>query len=393
MEKRYFAPLRVLVGGVLVVALCMTPVPASACQLQYTGEAAKMFGSAPRGSFSSREACESYRRSSPAFERARSHCVNCSSVSSRGGYGSSEDFAMQMFGSLFSSLFQAALAPPQVDHAYQQQLLRQQEEARKKQEALKKKQAMKEYQDLLRKEEARMAREKAEKKKRGQELLAGMNRIGGGKLEPFTWGTPKLDTAPIGAGIYDTSGLTSWQRLLCSAYFSTKALDASRGGDPEGAVFMNAQSDKVTAGAMTEVECQLPGLQQLADIQRQNFQQNNRMAAMVKLLPVVQEKVKNLQQIEMKLHEAKEEKKEAKIKLEEAESKVEEAEVQAESAQTPEKKTEADDLLAQALALKDEASGEVEKAEDEERKFAEAREKQRAELKGIQEKMNVTAEK
>ena len=305
---------------------------------------------------------------------------------------------MQMFGSLLGNLFQAALAPPQVDHAYQQQQAM--KKKLEKQKALKK-QAMEQWKKLRDEEVDRMAREEAEKKKRGKDLLArmqitdtdspdlyaGMDRIGG-KLGPFGSVTPKLEATPIGAGVYDTSGLTSWQRLLCSAYFSGKALDASRGGDPEGARFMNIQSDRVTVGEMTEVECRLPGLQQLADIQLQNLQQNNRMAEMVKLLPVVQEKVKRLQQIELKLHEVKEEKKEAEVKLKEAESKVEEAKVQAESAKTPEEKDEADNLLELALALEDEALTQVAKAEEGKQKYAELREEGREELRGIQEKMN-----
>ena len=318
-----------------------------------------------------------------------------------GGYRSSEDFAMQMFGSLFGSLLQAALAPPKVDHAYQQQLA-----LKKKQEALKqaaiKKQAVVAHRKFLAQEAARKAEEEARNRQRGVELLAmmgsidggspdlyaGMNRVGGGKLGLFGSVTPKLEATPMGAGIYDTSALTSWQRLLCSAYFSTKALEASRGGDPEGARHMNTQADRVAAGEMTDVECRMPGLQQLADIQPQNLQQNNRMTEMVKLLPMVQEKVERLQQIELKLHGAKEEKQEAQIKLEEAENKIEEARVQAESAQTPEEKSEADYLLAQAFAFQNEASGEVEKAEQAEREYAEVIEKQREELRDIKEKMN-----
>lgn len=318
--------------------------------------------------------------------------------------GSSEELAMRMFGNLFSRLFQAALAPPPSgpSPAELAMIKKQQQDAIKKQEALKK-QAMEQWKKLRDEEEARMAREEAEKKQRGQELLdkmdltgggypglyAGMgSATGGGKLRPFTWKTPGLEITLIGTGVFDTSGYTSWQRLLCSAYFSGKALDAARGGNHEEAVFMNSQADKVTAGEMTDVECRIPGLQQLADIQQQNLTENNRMAEMVKLLPVVQEKLKRLQQIEVKLQGAKEEKKEAEARLKEAESKVEEAQMQAESAKTPEKKTEADDLLDLALALQNEASGEVEKAEQAEREYAGLREEGREELRGIQEKMN-----
>lgn len=306
---------------------------------------------------------------------------------SMGGYGSSEDVAMEIWGSLVSSLFQAALAPPKVDRAQQQKLLRQQEEARKKQAALKK-QAIEQWENLRDKEKTRMARQEAEKRERGRAVLAKMEGMGSDKLEPFPLETMRLEAMPMGAGVFDTSGLTSWQRLLCSAYFSSQALDAARSGNPEGARFMNVQADRVTVGEMTDVDCRLPGLQQLADVQRQNLKENNRMTQMVKLLPIVQEKVKHLQQIEMKLHEAKEGKKEAGMKLKEAESKAEEARVRAKSARTPEEKAEADDLARQALALKDEASARIEKAEQAEQEYEKLKETKMGELKDIQEKMN-----
>lgn len=62
-------------------------------------------------------------------------------------------------------------------------------------------------------------------------------------LKPFAWGSTKLELKPIGTATFDTSGYTSWQRLLCSAHFSGKALDAARGGNPEEARFMNMQSE------------------------------------------------------------------------------------------------------------------------------------------------------
>lgn len=304
-----------------------------------------------------------------------------------GGYGSSEAFAAQMMGSLFGSMLQSIFAPPQQDTSYQQQLMQQQMEEQKRQEAIKR-QAMERWKKLQREEESRMAEEEARKRERGRQLLAKMEGTGGGRLEPFRLETPRLEAKPIGTGIFDTSGYTSWQRLLCSAYFSSKALAAARGGNPEGAVFMNIQADRVTAGEMTDVDCQLPGLQQLADMQRQNLKENNRIAQMVKLIPALQEKIRRLQQIEMKLTEARKERAEAETKLKETDNKVAEAKVQAESALTPEEKSEADDLLAQALALQDEASAQVEKANDEERKFAGLREKEIEGLEGIQEKIN-----
>lgn len=280
-----------------------------------------------------------------------------------------------------------ALAPPPDTTYQQQQLLQQKIAAKKKKEAMKK-QAAENWKKLKKQEEANKIRDKEQKKKKGRELLAKMGRLDNGGLEPFKWDTPELEAKPIETGAYDTAGYASWQRCLCAAYFSGKALDASRGGDAEGAAFMNTQADKVTAGEMTDVECRLPGLQQLGAVQRQNLKQNKKLTEMIKLLPTIQEKVGQLQEIEIKLNEAKKERADAEEKLEDANVKVEETRVQAESAQTPEKETEADDLLQQALALQDEAEAQVDRAKQKEAEYAKIKETDLGELKDLKEKVN-----
>jgi len=304
-----------------------------------------------------------------------------------GGHRSSEVFAAQMMGSLFASILANALAP-QPDATYQQQQLLQQKIIAKKKEAAKKKQALEQWKNLQKEEETRKAGEEEKMRTKGRDLLAKMGSLDDGGLKPFKWDTPKLEAKPVGTGAYDTSGYTSWQRLLCAAYFSGKALDASRCGDAEGAVFMNTQVDRVTAGEMTDVKCQLPGLQQLADVQRQNLKQNKRLTEMIKLLPTIQEKVGHLQEIEIKLSEAKKERADAGEKLEDANVKVEKAEMQAKSAQTPEEETEADDLLQQALALQDEAEAQVDRAKQKEEEYAKIKEADLGELKDLKEKLN-----
>jgi len=289
-----------------------------------------------------------------------------------------------MMGSLLGSMLANALAP-QPDTTYQQQQLLQQKIAAKKKQEAKKKQAIEQWKKLKREEEIRKVGEEAKKKERGSQLRAKMGSLGNGKLEPFKWDTPELEAEPIGTGAYDTSGYTSWQRLLCAAYFSGKALEASRGGDAEGAAFMNAQGDRVIAGEMTDVKCQLPGLQQLADVQRQNMKQNTRLTKMIKLMPTIQEKVGHLQEIEIKLNEAKKERSDAREKFETAKVKVEEAKVKTESAQTSEEKTEADDLLQQALALQNEAEAQVDRAKQKEEEYAKIKEKDLAELRNLKE--------
>ena len=292
-----------------------------------------------------------------------------------------------MMGDLFASMLANALAP-QPDTTYQQQQLLQQKIAAKKKKEAKKKQALEQWKNLQKEEETRKAGEEEKMRTKGRDLLAKMGSLDDRKLEPFKWDTPELKVKPVGTGAYDTSGYTSWQRLLCAAYFSGKALDASRCGDAEGAAFMNTQADRVTAGEMTDVACQLPGLQQLGDIQRQNLKQNKRLTEMIKLLPTIQEKVERLQEIEIKLSEAKKERADTEGKLEDANVKVEKAEMQAKSAQTPEEETEADDLLQQALALQDEAEAQVDRAKQKEEEYAKIKEADLGELKDLKEKLN-----
>ena len=292
-----------------------------------------------------------------------------------------------MMGSLFSSMLANALAPPPDTTYQQQQLLQQKIAAKKKKEAMKK-QAAENWKNLQAQEEANKVKEEERKKEKGRELLAKMGSLDDGGLEPFTWDTPKLEVKPVGTGAYDTSGYTSWQRLLCAAYFSGKALEASRGGDAEGSVFMNIQADRVTAGEMTDLECKLPGLQQLGDAQRQNLKENTRLTKMVKLMPAIQEKVRHLQEIEIKLSAAKKERTDAEEKFETAKVKIEEAKVRVESAQTPEEKTEADDLLQQAFALQDEAEAQVDRAKQKEEEYAKTKETDLDDLKNLKEKLN-----
>jgi hypothetical protein len=312
-------------------------------------------------------------------------------VPQAGGFGNSEDFAMQMMGSLFGSMLAGMLAPPQQDASYQQQQILKQKIEKQKQEALKK-QAAERWKKLKKEEMARLTGEEARKKERGSQALAKMGRTGSGKLEPFKWDTPKLEAKPIGAGIYDTSGYTSWQRMLCAAYFSSKAINASRSGEVDSAAFMNAQANKVTDGEMTDVECRLPALQSIADIQRQSFKENTRLTKMVKLMPTIQEEVGYLQQIEMKLYEVKKEKKEAETTLKKVAEKVDGAKVQVESAQTQEEKSEADDLLKQALALQDEASVQLEEAKQAEAEYTKLKDQSLGELKNLREKLNSGSE-
>jgi|Deesub1362A_J573_1020465.scaffolds.fasta_scaffold00073_42 hypothetical protein len=308
-------------------------------------------------------------------------------VTPSGNLSPSQQFAVQAFGSLMQGLFQGLFAPS--NNAYQQQMIRQQEEARKKEEAMKK-QALERWKSLQKEEKSKMTRQEAQKRQRGQELLAKIGRIGSdelsaegmgsGKLEPYRWGTAKPEFKPIGTGRYDTSGLLSWQRFLCAAYFSTWALSEMKSGNPKGATFLNSQASKVIAGDMTDVECNFPALPQPPEPQKTDM----KMQKMTSLFDKVQIKVKHLQEIENKLYEARKAKHDAEIKLKEAEEKISEIKNQSQNAKSPEEKSQYDDLLKQVLALRDNAKTQLDKARQSEEEYLQMKKNEINEIKKIE---------
>jgi len=107
---------RLITGGVFLVGLMLAVAQADACQIQFTGKAASMFGSAPRGSYSSLQACNAARRSLPYTERVNSRCVNCGSSVGGGGGGSFQQQMMQgLMESFMSGFNQGLQQPPMVN--------------------------------------------------------------------------------------------------------------------------------------------------------------------------------------------------------------------------------------------------------------------------------------
>jgi len=89
---------------VFLFAVSLAAAPAIACQIQFTGKAAVLFGSTPRGNFPNRAACERYRASRPPFEANNSRCVGCSEGGSPGSMGfGGGSFQQQMVYGLLQS--------------------------------------------------------------------------------------------------------------------------------------------------------------------------------------------------------------------------------------------------------------------------------------------------
>ena len=206
----------------IVMVLLFCSNASAACQIQYYGEAARMFGSAPRGNFSTRSACEAYRGSSPVFERTNSRCVGCDTPQSglspsvpSGNLNSSQQMAIGIVGSLFNSIFSGmfddSTSSPSTDNSYQEQLRIQQEEQRKKEMQA----AIDAWRNAQEKAVQDALKEQQEKREQGALLIDKMGggmTGGGGKLEPM-WIARKPELKPMQMGGYDTSKLSPIESL------------------------------------------------------------------------------------------------------------------------------------------------------------------------------------
>lgn len=335
MGERGLMSFKILLICVSVAALgMMTSTPVLACQLQFTGKAAKMFGSTPRGSFRDINECENYRKSSPAFERSNSRCVNCNSVSSGGGY-SKQDFQMQMMESILQPFFNNLFATPDTsvqDKKNRQNAIKQQKAAEQAKKA-----AIQAWIDLQNKEDLQRKMEQEARIKQGEKMLSQMQTVGsGGNLEPFSFGNPKLDLKPLSSQTYPAPS-TAWEQVLCAAYFSNMAKQSTKDVD---ARFYADQAQRVMIGEPTYIECRIPQVsnEKLAKI----------MEEVKKFYAEMNVKIKDLQDIESNLTETREKIKHAEIKKEEATAKLDELQNRAATA-SPEEKAEVDDLVRQAM--------------------------------------------
>lgn len=261
-------------------------------------------------------------------------CGGCNPISSGESSGSftppsgrlspSQQMAAGIMGAFFSGLFDNMFddlsAPP--DTSYQDALRKQQEEELLKQQEMKK-QAMKQWLDSQAEAEAKRLNEEAERRKRGEDILAKasigsgelrMEPIGGGKLTPFSWDKPRaLEPAP--SGQYDTAKFTEMERLLCAAYFSKIAESAANSGELERSRFLGSQVDKVMQGFPTEIECKPPKNMSTAMDMKRLGELNQKYTKMATLYKEIMPKIDKLQEIEIKLDEGKKKREDAEQKI------------------------------------------------------------------------------
>jgi hypothetical protein len=208
-------------------------------------------------------------------------------------------------------------------------------------------------------EEIRKQVEQQEKIRRGEKVLSRMQTVGGGggKLEPFSFGSPKLEIQPIErAGFPPPAG--EFDKLMCSAFFSNMA---KQSGSAVDAKFYSDQAERVMAGQPTYIECRVPKTSGAA------------MAARTKAAKKIYEdanlKIQELDKIETKLSEASEKVAAATNKKDAAATKVKELEARA--AETPaEQKPEVDDLTAKAMKELADAEKELGQAQQSQKDLA-----------------------
>ncbi len=289
-----------------------------------------------------------------------------------------------LFNSIFSNMFNDVFTPP--DTSGQEELVRQQEEARKKQEELTK-QALQAWQNAQKEMEEEKIRQESERKEAGQQILAQSHIGEDVKLEPSLFGTyqAKLEASSISV----TSGYPAPKdpidQARCAAYFSKLAKNAK---DQEGAKFLSLQAEKVMHGASTDYPCQFEKMPKVP-VPQETYAKNREVEAFINNY---QTKLKEFAEIQTKVNDVRKQKLESEAKLKEAESKINELQTKSTTATKPEEKTQIDDLLAQAMAAKQEAENNLNTAKENEQKLLENAKQKADEIKAINDQISALKE-
>jgi hypothetical protein len=250
---------------------------------------------------------------------------------------------------MLSSLFAPPAPPsgPSPEELKRQEIARQQAEAARIAAENAKKAALDAWVKAQSDDALRRQAEQEGKIKRGQEVHSQMQALSGGKLEPFSFGSPKLELAPVSSGSFPTAGLNEFDKLMCSAFFSNMAQKATSSVD---ARFYADQAQLVMSGHPTYVDCKIPkaSSEKMAD----------RSKALKKTYETMNLKFKDLEGLQLRLDEVKQKVAAAETRKEQAAASLAEVEKRAASAPS-EQKEEIDDLTAKAMKELAEAEKEL----------------------------------
>jgi len=293
---------------------------------------------------------------------SRPVCTSISSPSS--GLSPSQQMQLQMFQGIMAPLFGALgqmiydSMMPKPDTSYQQ---RQQEEALRKQQEEAKKKAYEAWQRHMKEAEEQARKEEEARRSAGQDILSQV-RIGSGPFGSYTIIGPRVSERETLSRIdWDSprSQLSSEtksqelakEQLLRTAYFSKMAETSLQSGDLEAARFYAGLAFEGDAGSPRRISYNPP--KELLDAMdsKKATELNNKLTKMAKFYKLAMPNFETLQTIYTELEDIKAKKEESKKKIEELEKQIKELKAKKQASET-------DNLLAQALDLKQKAEQE-----------------------------------
>jgi hypothetical protein len=271
-----------------------------------------------------------------------------------------------MFGALGSMINQSLknLFMPQENYSNFQ---RQQEETKRK--------ALEAWQKHMKEAEEQAKKEEEERKKAGQELLSQV-RIGSGPLGSYTIIGPKAseretlsqidwdNPRPQSTSLMKTPG-SAKEQLLRTAYFAKMAETFLQSGDLEAARFYAGLAFEGDAISPRPINYTPPKELVEAMDSKKAIELNDKLTQLARFYKLAIPQFERLQFVYTELEEVKTKKEGSKKKIEELEKQIEELRVQKQTLiEISENKTssETDELLAQALALKQKAENEYQEA-------------------------------
>jgi len=280
------------------------------------------------------------------------------------GLSPSQQMQIQMFQGIMAPLFGALgqmiydSMMPKPDTSYQQ---RQQEEALRKQQEEAKKKAYEAWQRHMKEAEEQARKEEEARRSAGQDILSQV-RIGSGPFGSYTIIGPRVSERETLSRIdwdnprpQSTSAIktteTAKEQLLRTAYFSKMAETSLQSGDLEAARFYAGLAFEGDAGSPRRISYNPP--KELLDAMdsKKATELNNKLTKMAKFYKLAMPNFETLQTIYTELEDIKAKKEESKKKIEELEKQIKELKAKKQASET-------DNLLAQALDLKQKAEQE-----------------------------------
>lgn len=312
------------------------------------------------------------------------------------GHSFEQQMQLQIFQSVITPVFSAlgavigqsimdllAPTPSSPQNSYKEELLKkQQEEAKKK--------AIEAWKNHLKKAEEQAKQEILARQQAGQDILSRA-RIGTGPFGSYTiigdrsserealtsinWNSPRVSANPSKPNMAETAK----EQLLRTVYFSKMAETFLQFGDLEAARFYAGLAFDGGANSPIVIDYKPP--KELLDAMdtKKVAELNSQLTRFSTFYRLALPKFERMQTIFTELEQVKTKKEESEKKIKEIEEEIREIEAKKQMADTPEKKAELDDILAKALALKEQAEKEYQDALQKEQELF--REKQEIENK------------